>query len=98
LLESGLLAYAAYVLLGLLLLSRLLAHDWMQNLSATRTCKRAAGDDRPADEPGAGLMAEIGERVSVQVKVRNGGRLLVPWVLLEDLLPRQALDRRFPRL
>jgi uncharacterized protein (DUF58 family) len=98
LLESGLLAYAMYVLLGLLLLSRLMARDWLKHLSATRTCKRVSRDDRPADEPGAGLMAEVGERVSVQVKVRNAGWLLVPWVLLEDLLPRQALDRRFPQL
>jgi uncharacterized protein (DUF58 family) len=98
LLESGLLAYAAYVLLGLLLLSRLMARDGMKNLSATRTCKLLAREDRPAEAPEAGLMAEVGERVSVEVTVRNGGRLLVPWVLVEDLLPRQALSLRFPRL
>jgi uncharacterized protein (DUF58 family) len=84
LLESGLLAYATYVLLGLLVLSRWLARSWVGNLSARRTCDQKT--------------AEIGDRVAVRVLVRNGGWLPVPWVLLEDLLPRRVLDRRFPRL
>src|SRR5437588_5024692 len=93
LLESGLLAYGAYVLLGLLLLSRWLARSWIGNLSATRTCHRAGGDaPRPAEEgaeppppePG-GLALEIGERVVVRVVVHNNGALPVPWVLLEDV-------------
>src|SRR5919201_347751 len=84
LLESGLLAYATYVLLGLLVLSRWLARSWVGNLSASRACTQKT--------------AEVGGRVAVRVTVRNGGWLPVPWVLLEDLLPRRALDRRFPRL
>src|SRR5262245_47011913 len=98
LLESGLLAYAMYVLLGLLLLSRWLARSWIGNLSATRTTRRAGRRDE--DEPARpeGLAVEIGERVNVRVVVRNGGTLPVPWVLIEDLLPREALDLRFPRL
>jgi uncharacterized repeat protein (TIGR01451 family) len=84
LLESGLLAYATYVLLGLLFLSRFLARSWIGNLSAARTCDR--------------LTADVGERVEVTVAVRNGGRLTVPWVLMEDVLPSAALDNRFPRL
>jgi uncharacterized repeat protein (TIGR01451 family) len=71
--ESGLLAYAMYVLLGLLLLSRVLARSWTESLSATRHCDRAE--------------AEVGEAVAVAVTVRNGGALPVPWVLLEDMLP-----------
>ena len=35
-LQSGLLAYAMYVLLGVLLVSRLLAHDWIAHLEASR--------------------------------------------------------------
>src|SRR3954469_10903575 len=104
LLESGLLAYAMYVLLGLLLLSRWLARTWIGNLSASRGFRLAGRDDEPpagADAPSAnrpvGLTAEIGDRVAVRLTVRNDGRLPVPWVLLEDLLPRHALDRRFPR-
>ena len=35
-LEAGLLAYAMYVLLALLVVSRFLARSWMNGLSATR--------------------------------------------------------------
>lgn len=83
-LQSGLLAYAMYVLLGVMIVSRLLARTALDKVSAERTCKRTT--------------AEVGDRVKVGVTVRNGGWLPVPWVLLEDLLPRRALDPRFPRL
>jgi uncharacterized protein (DUF58 family) len=84
LLESSLLAYAMYVLLALLLLSRWLARSWIGSLSATRTCKQ--------------LTAEIGERVPVELTITNTGGLPVPWLLAEDLLPQYALGKRFPRL
>jgi uncharacterized repeat protein (TIGR01451 family) len=83
-LESGLLAYAAYVLLGMLVISRFLARNWIGNLTATRTCDRTA--------------AVIGDRLQVTVTVRNNSALPVPWVLLEDLLPRRALSPGCPRL
>ena len=44
------------------------------------------------------MTAEIGDRVKVRVTVTNAGRLPVPWVLLEDLLPGDALDAQYPRL
>src|SRR5262249_30357563 len=74
---------AMYVLLGVLLVSRLLAYLWVGKLSAARQCNR--------------LTAEVGDRVKVSVTVRNAARLPVPWVLLEDLLPREALNPRAPR-
>jgi uncharacterized protein (DUF58 family) len=83
-LESSLLAYAMYVLLALLLLSRWLARSWIGSLSATRMCKQ--------------VTAEIGERVPVEVTITNTGGLPVPWLLAEDLLPQYALDKRFPRI
>ena len=46
-LESGLLAYAMYVLLALLLVSRWLARNWIEHLSAERTVRRA-GSGTPA--------------------------------------------------
>ena len=82
--KLGLLAYAMYVLLALLVSSRVLARNGIENLSATRGCNR--------------LSAEIGETLAVVVTVTNNGRLPVPWVLLEDLLPRRALAQRPPRL
>lgn len=104
LLESGLMAYAAYVLLGLLALSRWHARRWIGGLSATRACRLVGKDEEAplvglpgADDRPTGLTADIGDRVVVRLAIRNsGGR--VPWVLLEDLLPPSALDRRAPRL
>ena len=96
LLESGLLAYAAYVLVGLLLVSRALARNWVGQLSVSRLCRLVGhnNDEITSD----GLTAEIGDRVVVRLVVRNNGSMPVPWVLLEDMLPRHALDPRFPRL
>jgi uncharacterized repeat protein (TIGR01451 family) len=76
-LESGLLAYAMYVLLGVMLISRVLTRSWTENLTATRECGRET--------------AEVGESVTVTVTVQNDGVLPVPWVLLEDMLPAKAL-------
>ena len=84
LLDSGLLAYAMYVLLGVLLISRLLARQWTDKLAATRSCNIST--------------AEIDDVVDVAVTIENQGRLPVPWVLLEDMLPREALYQRGPRL
>src|SRR5262245_19711317 len=96
-LNAGLLAYAAYVLLGLLLLSRVLARSWTENLAAERSC-RIAGERSSLQGEEKNIVAEVGQRVTIRVTVRNTGNFPVPWVLIEDLLPRYALDRRYPRL
>lgn len=97
-LESGLLAYSMYVLLGLLLLTRYLARSWVGHLSAERTVKKAGQSDEKAAEDADGLALEIGERITVRLVVSNGGALPVPWVLLEDVLPNQALHPVSPKL
>lgn len=79
-----LLVYAMYVLLGVLLLSRLLARTWIENLSARRTKL----------EP----RLETGSSVQVEVTLTNSGPLAVPWALVEDSLPADALLSRPPRL
>jgi uncharacterized protein (DUF58 family) len=84
LLDSSLLAYATYVLLATLLVTRFLARNWLAHLTATRECTETS--------------AEIGDRVPVTVTLRNTGLLPVPWVLAEDMLPRKALDDRRLRL
>src|SRR5262245_46688342 len=82
--QLGLLAYAMYVLLGLLLISRFLARAWTEQVTADRTC--------PVQE------AEIGELIHVTVTLRNEGVLPVPWVIAEDMLPKQAIRGQIPRL
>jgi hypothetical protein len=53
-----------YVLLGLLILTRLVARRWTAALSAERSVKKAgAGDEDVSPD---GLALEIGERVAVR--------------------------------
>ena len=76
-LDLGLLAYAMYALLGVMLVSRFLARSWSENLWATRECNR--------------LAANIGETVAVNITIENTGALPIAWLLVEDMLPRHAL-------
>ena len=82
--ESGLLAYAMYVLLGVMLLGRLMARDWIGRITATRRVDATE--------------AEVGDEVPVVVTVRNNGAVPVPWMLLEDMLPPSALRQKPPRI
>ena len=84
LMSLGLLVYAMYVLLGVLLVSRWLARQWTENISAARECL--------VDE------ANIGDSAEVVVTVRNNGNLPVGWLLVEDSLPREALLQKPARL
>lgn len=80
----GLLAYAMYALLGVLAVSRYLAHTWSQNLVAHRECHR--------------LEASVGDTVAIALRLENRGRLPVAWAVVEDLLPPHALAFRPPNL
>lgn len=76
-LDLGLLAYAMYALIGVIVLSRKLADVWSRELTATREMSRE--------------QVKIGESVAVVTVLENKSWLPVPWILLEDLLPRRAL-------
>lgn len=78
-LQLNLLIYAMYVLLGILLLSRFFTRTWTEKIRVTR---QVQGD-----------VFEIGGSVEVTVEVENGGTLTVPWLILEDSLPREAITR-----
>lgn len=82
--RSGLLAYAAYVLLAVLLVTRFLTREGLHQVEA----ERSISDDE----------VEAGDRIEVKVTVRNAGKLPLPWVLIEDQLPGYALRQRPPRL
>lgn len=84
-LQAGLMAFAMYVLLGVLFLSRYLAKQWVSNLEVTRETTTA--------EP-----VEIGSEFEMKILVENKGTLPVAWVLVEDLLPETALKQKPPRL
>jgi uncharacterized protein (DUF58 family) len=83
-LDLGLLAYAMYALLGVIVTSRFLADNWSAHLAATRELNR--------DE------VQLGETVAVVVVLSNRRRIPIPWLLVEDLLPRSALIHRPPQL
>jgi uncharacterized protein (DUF58 family) len=83
-LKAGLVAFAAYVLLGVYLLSRYLARRWVHDLQADRKC-----DASPR---------EIGESTDVLVTLSNSGALPILWVLVEDLVPDFSLRQKPSRL
>jgi len=83
-LDLGLMAYAMYALLGVMVVSRFLARAWAESLDAHRECNRYS--------------ANVGDLVAVILNVKNRGGLPVAWVLLEDLLPVEATAGPQPRL
>lgn len=84
LLRMGITAYALYVLLGVMAASRVLSRHWVANLAVRRTCDR--------------VTAEVGDVLTVTLVLENRGAWPVPWLLLEDVLPRSAILSRPPRL
>lgn len=84
LLRLELVAYAVYVFLAVLAVSRGLAYTWAQHITASRECSR--------------MTAEVGDTVAVIITLENTGRIPIAWLLAEDLLPRRALMFRPPDL
>lgn len=82
--DLGLLAYAVCALIAVLVGSRYLTRVWAANLSADRRCSQ--------------LSADIGDMVTIGVDVENSGALPIAWLLLEDLLPLNALMYNPPNL
>ena len=78
-LQLNLLVYAMYVLLGILLLSRFFTRTWTEKIVVTR---QAEGD-----------VFEIGQSAEVTVEVENRGALTVPWLIIEDSLPWEAITQ-----
>jgi uncharacterized protein (DUF58 family) len=83
-LQLNLLVYAMYVLLGVLLLTRFFTHSWVGGIDA----RRFGGDE----------VLEIGGSVDIKVAVQNTGTLSIPWMIIEDSLPREALTQNPPRI
>jgi uncharacterized protein (DUF58 family) len=83
-LKLGLFAYAMYALLGVIVASRVLVNGWSGNLSATREMSRER--------------IKIGDTTAVVIVLDNRSWLPIPWLLVEDLLPRRALIHSPPNL
>ena len=82
--QLGLLVYAMYALLGVMLTSRFFARTWMESVSAERSCSITN--------------AVIGDEATVTVTIKNNGRWTIAWLLLEDSVPKSALMQRPPRI
>jgi uncharacterized protein (DUF58 family) len=80
----GLLAYAMYALVGVIVISRLFVNGWSGNLSAQRELSREK--------------LKIGDSTAVVIVLENRSWLPIPWLLVEDLLPRRALIHTPPNL
>lgn len=83
-LKLALLVYAMFVLAGILLLSRFFTQAWTDHLATRRTCSLD--------------VAEIGDEARVEVELENKGFVSVPWLLVEDSLPRQGGEQMRPRI
>src|SRR6476620_6039957 len=76
--------YAMYVLAGVLLLNRYFTRSWIEGLTAARE--------------GGGKTLEQGQSLEFMVTVRHASRLTIPWLLMEDSLPRPAPAQVPPRI
>ncbi|QDU78551.1 hypothetical protein Pla110_02550 [Polystyrenella longa] len=79
-LQLGFFVYATYVLMGVLLLSYYLTRNAVENLSVRRYCVVET--------------AEVGEYAEVELRIDNSGSIPVPWVILEDSVPMDALTMK----
>lgn len=81
---SSLLLYTAYSAIAVVAISRWLTNAWSQGPHAVRSS--------------GPLEAELGQVITISIEIQNRGRLLIPWLLAEDLLPRDALLYKVPAL
>jgi uncharacterized protein (DUF58 family) len=83
-LKLGLFVFAAYTVLGLASINRLLNALWTHQLSADRF--------------GTESICELGKKGQVTVTLRNNGFYSIPWLLLEDSLPHADMSAQPPAL
>ncbi|MDB6055425.1 MAG: hypothetical protein JWN25_2948 [Verrucomicrobiales bacterium] len=76
--KLGLLVYAIYILVGILLVSRYLSRTWINGAFSTRHCSHHT--------------AELTQKVTVEVTITNQGSLTIPWLLCEDFLSSDGTD------
>ncbi|MEY4567715.1 MAG: hypothetical protein RLY14_2685 [Planctomycetota bacterium] len=72
-----LLVYCGYALGGIFFLARWLSNRWIRDAIASRKLSRSE--------------IEIGETVEVTIELNNEGRVWIPWLLVEEVLPKSAI-------
>ena len=82
--KLSLLLYAIYALAAITFLSRWLSKAWVDSLSAERDCQQ--------------LTAEIGDKVPVVMTIQNNNAMPVMWMLVEDLVPKDAMVHKPPKI
>lgn len=71
-------ALVASAMLTTFYLAKRFSERWAESLAVERSMSK--------------LEAQIGERIQIGLKVINQSRWLVPWVLIEDLLPKRMMS------
>ena len=82
--DMGLLIYAMYAVIGIMVVSRFLSGNWVDHVVAVRKCDQ--------------LSLEEGEMLNVFIDVENNGSFPISWMLIEDLLPASARLEKAPSL
>ncbi len=82
--QLGLLVYAMYALLGVMLTSRFFARTWIESVTAERRCNLTSGVN--------------GDEATVTMTIKNHGRWTIAWLLVEDSVPKAAMMQRPPRI
>lgn len=72
-----LLVYCGYAMGGIFLAARWFSQRWIKDPSAVRSINRSE--------------IEIGDTVEVELELVNEGKRWIPWLLVEEVLPRSAV-------
>ena len=80
----GLLVYAIYALMAVVIVAKLVTRRWSENIAGKKSISR--------------IRASIGESVEVNIEVGNNGTWPITWMLIEDLVPPRATTRRLPAI
>ena len=86
-LRLGYWVYAAYVLLGTMLLSRFFARQWADSLAAFRSPLRDGKNTVGATDS---LTIAIGGRLKFSIQIENQSPFTIPWLIFEESIPRSA--------
>ena len=86
-LRLGYWVYAAYVLLGTMLLSRFFARQWADGLAAFRSPLRDWKDTAGAAES---ITIDIGGRRTFSIRIENQSPFTIPWLVFEESLPQSS--------